>query len=277
VGFCIFGKLFEIEKNMKSNILIFGLLIGPFIGYAQSYGDYAVNVIVAGNGFAHSSIVYFDDESWDPLEDPAYGFDPCCDALLVMGNANQPHIFTQVVAPPASPNNHRLSINGLPHLFESIDVPFGFLPGTLAQYTFTFKELYTMPQGVTVELEDIAQNVTQDLLLDSTYATWGAPSDNEARFVLHFNPGNVTGVTSFRDGLHNVRIVNVSGNHSIVGLSSLPNSTFRIFDLMGSVVWKGRNGNKTELSVNSSELVRGIYILEVTTEKGGRKAIKVNL
>ena len=52
---------------------------------------------------------------------------------------------------------------------------------------------------MTVELIDIPQNVTQDLLVDSTYVTWGAPSDPEARFIVRFNPSNVTGVNTSLD------------------------------------------------------------------------------
>lgn len=144
-----------------------------------------MRVEVEGNSFAHFTTVYFSD---DPQSALTYGFDPCCEAQFLLGNVDQPHVYTEVVAPPAPPNNTRLSINGLPLLFEPISVPLGFYPGTLAQYDFTFKELYRLPAGVTVELEDIAQEVTQDLLQDSVYSTWGAPSDDELRFLVHFNP-----------------------------------------------------------------------------------------
>lgn len=178
---------------MKEKFLVFLMTLGVINVSGQTlYGDYRVLVNVSGNGFSHSTQIYFDDESWDPLNPPSYGWDPCCDALLILGNADQPQVFTEVVQPPEPSNNHRLSINGLPHLFEPTDVPLGFLPGTLAPYTFSFTHLYTLPQGVTVELEDLSLNVTQDLLLDSTYDTWGAASDDEERFVIHFYPSSIT-------------------------------------------------------------------------------------
>lgn len=262
---------------MRVCFLILGAVFISLEGHGQSYGDYAVKVDVVGNGFAHSSIVYFDDESWDPLLAPTYGWDPCCDALLVMGNANQPHIFTEVVAPPASPNNHRLTINGLPHLFEPTDVPLGFLPGTLAQYTFTFKELYTLPVGVTVELEDLAQNVTQDLILDSTYVTWGATSDNEARFILHFYPENVTGANGPNDPFSNIRIENYPGQTSILGLQSIPNPQIRLVDMLGTVVWSQRTVTDDVVWLDNSSLANGLYILEFISDQNTRKIFKINL
>lgn len=261
---------------MKRNLLLFGLSISFFCGYTQTYGDYDVIINVAGNGFAHQSIIYFDDESWDPLQAPTYGWDACCDALLVLGNANQPQIFTQVVAPPASPNNHRLTINGLPHLYEPIDVPLGFLPGTLAQYTFTFTELYTLPLGVTLELEDLAQNVTQDLLMDSSYVTWGAVSDNEARFILHFNPSNVTSIEQQLEFGSEIRVRNQSGGIVISGLTNYSNSSFRMLDMLGNVVCTKQISNTDqELSIDGSSVRKGVYLLEFISPKNERKAIKI--
>lgn len=261
---------------MKRSLLLSVFLTGFNIGFAQSYGDYAVKVDVAGNGFAHQTIVYFDDESWSPDFFPTYGWDGCCDALLVLGNSNQPQIFTQVVAPPAPLNNHRLSINGLPHLFEQTDVPLGFLPGTLAQYTFNFTELYTLPIGVTVELEDLTQNVTQDLLLDSSYVTWGAVSDDEERFILHFYPANVTSIDSRAEFGSRIIVKNHSGGLSIAGLADCAGATVRLLDALGNVVWTKQLLNGMEdLLIELNAASKGIYILEFISPKNERKAVKV--
>jgi hypothetical protein len=160
----------------------------PAICQAQLYGDYSVRVEVEGNGYAHLTDIIFEDESW-----ATYGYDLCCDAQMLLGNSNQPHIYTKVVSEPLPPLD-QLSINYLPLLFEPTDVSMGFLPGELSQYTFTFKHLWTIPEGVTVELEDQAQSLMQDLLLDSTYVTWGAVSDPPDRFIIHFYPDFATGL-----------------------------------------------------------------------------------
>ena len=249
---------------MKTAIALLGCLGFYLSALAQSYGDYRVVVLVEGNGFAHQTVVYFDDESWDPQNPPSYSWDACCDALLILGNANQPQVFTQVVEPPASPNNHRLSINGLPHVFEHTVVPLGFLPGTLAPYTFTFKQLYTLPQGMTVELEDLSLNVTQDLLADSTYDTWGAPSDDEERFALHFYPANVTGVSATE------RANNINITADLIRVDGLLDEIceLTLFDGLGRNVLTHSFVGELNLVRNQLKLENGLYIIQIRT-KGG--------
>lgn len=246
-----------------------------FTGYAQiSYGDYRVLIDVTGNGFSHNSQIYFDDESWDPSYAPTYGWDGdvCCDANLLgvsVGHV-RPFVFTEVVEPPAPSVNHMLSVNGLPHLFEQTDVPLGFLPGTLAQYTFSFSDLYTLPAGVTVELIDIPQNVTQDLLVDSTYVTWGAPSDPEARFIVRFNPSNVTGVNTSLD--EEVSLFIQDGRLILQGLSeSKERINVSCYNMLGAEVLKeslSQISGKAYLEI--SNLTSGVYVLSVSDKNGIR-------
>ena len=233
-------------------------------------GDYRVLVDVSGNGYAHNTQIYFDDESWDPQNPPTYSWDACCDALMLLGNEYQPHIFTQVVEPPSSPNNHRLSINGLPLLFEQTDVPLGFLPGTLAQYTFSFKDLYTLPNGVGVELEDLSLNVTQDLILDSTYVTWGAISDPEERFVIHFYPSNVT--TVIEEQPDEVQIFNLLDGVLVNGLGETEDYLIQLFDTQGRLLQSEQVRQTNVYRIEKPNGTYGTFIVEVTSPKKGVKA-----
>jgi len=244
--------------------------------FAQSNGDYAVTIDLTGNGFAHTSVIYFDDESWDPLNPPTYGWDPCCDALALGVAFPQPMIFTGVVAPPEPVSGNRLSINGLPHVFEETEVPLGIRPEVLAQYTFAFKELYTLPIGMTVELEDLALNVTQNLLLDSVYVTWSAPSDDELRFIVRFNPSTITGTERFTDKYEKPQINSVG--QQIIQFSNLDEEQIYelfLFDALGKEVLKKeiRRMNTYQLSVNNLE--SGLYIANLLDEKGVRTTQKI--
>ena len=262
---------------MKRIGLLVSIAISTQLSIAQSYGDYAVRVEVAGNGFGHFTTVYFDDESWDPQNPPTYGWDPCCDAQMIWANTNQPHVFTQVVAPPLPANNHRLSINGLPHVFEHTEVPLGFLPGALAQYNFTFKELYTLPVGMGVELEDHAQNVIQDLLQDSTYSTWGAVSDDEERFTLHFYPENVTALSGSGKS-QNLRVRSSFNGLVVSGLSVIGAEAVRVYDVYGKLHLSDRIGLGTdEFSIEKNRLASGIYLLNFTGGENVSRVIKVRL
>jgi hypothetical protein len=244
-----------------------------FVGYAQiSYGDYRVWIDVTGNNFSHNSQIYFDDQSWDPLNPPSYSWDECCDANLLgvsVGHV-RPFIFTEVVEPPAPPTNHMLSANALPLLFEQIDVPLGFLPGTLAPYTFSFTDLYTLPQGVGIELIDLAQNVTQDLLADSTYDTWGAPSDDEARFIVRFFPSNVTSVSS--GGQEQLNVIIDRNQVLISGFKSLDNQVgVSCFNVLGSeVIGETKYQNTGQAALDVSNLSPGIYVVLITDNSGKR-------
>ena len=239
------------------------------ISYAQAQiGDYEARVEVNGNGFAHYTTIYFDDESWDPQASPTYGWDACCDALLILGNPNQPQVFTEVVAPPEPTNNHRLSVNGLPHLFEETNVPLGFLPGTLAPYVFTFKNLYTLPQGTVVELEDLSLNVTQDLMADSTYDTWGAPSDDESRFIIRFFPSNVTGSEDIVRNNHSEQITNTAGIVEIHGASNNRVYDLQIYNLRGQAVLQKNLFGARSFSVNVNLLSSGLYVVSLADGEG---------
>lgn len=233
----------------------------PSASFAQLYGDYSVRIEVEGNGFAHYSTVYFSGDSW-----ATDGYDPCCEALMALGNSNQPHVYSQVIAQPI-PSSNRMSINAFPLLVGEKHVPLGFLPGTLAQYSFTFKQLWTVPAGITVALEDVTLGVTQDLLSDSTYETWGAPSDAPDRFILHFNPQ----VTGIEEEQHAVSQRNVSWNADAFfitfNLSGAESRIVSIFDLSGRRL---ASSKLTKDQASNSVLLAqtGVHIIRVSDDIG---------
>jgi len=235
---------------------------------AQTYGDYNVLIDVTGNGGAHNSAIYFDDESWDPNQAPTYGWDGCCDANSFGVGTGNPEIYTQVVEPPAPPSNHRLSINGLPLLTEPIDVPLGFIPPALNEYTFSFTELYTLPAGVVVELEDLSLSVTQDLLVDSVYITWGAESDDEERFIVHFFPSNITGVSETSDGDH-VRAYRTGEHLKVVGTDETALKQVRVYDLQGKLLAEDKTDRGTRgFKIDLTGIRTSVLILSVESDRG---------
>ena len=263
---------------MKRILFTLGLLFSANLTMAQFfYGDYSVRVEVEGNSYAHYTEIYFEDGLNPVQSEPTYGWDACCDALFQIGNVNQPHVFTNVVSPGTPPlNNNRISINGLPHLYETTVVPLGFLPGELAQYNFTFEELWRLPAGVTVEFRDLEQNVNQDLLTDSTYTTWGAVSDPENRFELHFFPENVTSVKPQRTT--NPKVWVGADELMIGGLDPLVSHEVRVYDLLGKAILREKfDAGETNARLMRNGMPKGIYILEIVSENFERNTVKISL
>jgi len=241
--------------------LVFFTAFVPTLSFAQLYGDYSVRIEVEGNGYAHYTTVYFEDEAW-----ATYGYDNCCEALFNLGQADQPHVYTQVIGAPVPPDN-RISINAFPHVFEATSVPLGFLSGTLAQYSFTFKQLWTIPSGITVQLEDLSLNVYQDLLADSTYETWGAASDSPDRFIIHFNPE----VTGQFGGHSTLEMRNVSWTQEEkklkFHLSGTEKRLVSVFDITGKQIERFTlTLSLNEQSVNVPQ--SGVYIIRVIDSEG---------
>lgn len=244
---------------------------------AQTYGDYRILGDVTGNGGAHNTQIYFDDESWDPQNPPTYGWDACCDANLLQGAPGQPQIFTNVVAPPLPPVNQKLSVNALPLLYEPTDVPFGFTPPATAEYTFSFTHLYTLPAGTTVELEDLSLNVTQDLMADSVYITWGAESDDEERFIIHINPSTLIGV---KEQLNesSIKVILKNGMLKVTGLDGIMSAkAIKLYDLQGRLlINRGATEKKDYQNLDISGLAGGIFVLVVESSSGDRVTRKVS-
>lgn len=192
---------------------------------------------------------------------------------MALGNSNQPHVYSQVVAQPI-PSTNRMSINAFPLLAGEKHVPLGFLPGTLAQYSFTFKHLWTIPAGISVHLEDVSLSVTQDLLTDSTYETWGAPSDSPDRFILHFNPQ----VTGLGEDERVVSHKNVNWTTDVGGftitLSGAENRLVSILDLTGRRLASAKL-MKDQPNSSVALTQTGCYIIWVSDDMGNYWAEKV--
>ncbi len=264
-------------KKLESYFLAIIFGFGGLSSQAQNiYGEYRIWIDVQGDGGSHITQIWFDDEStWgDPNFPPTYGWDACCDSEMLFGNSNNPHVYTQVVEPPEPPNSSRLSTNGLPLLYEHTPVPMGFYVGNgLAQYTFTFSQLYTLPSDVTVELEDLSLNVTQDLLGDSVYTTWGAPNDDEERFIIHINPL----ITKIENNPTDQELISITVLNNMINVISEHEKDvqLRLVDSNGKQIMDRRMMNSNKLEVSIQNLPKGVYIVSVMSKTGQGKHMKV--
>lgn len=241
--------------RMRFHISFLFLFTLGLHGVAQ---DYQLRIEVEGNGFAHYCVVLFDGSGW-----ATDGYDPCCEALTILGASGQPHVYTEVIGPPEPASSNMLTINGLPLVTQPIDVPLGFIPGALGEFTFRFKQLSTFPTNLEVTLEDNSLMVSQNLLMDSIYVTWGAPSDEEARFVVHIGPGNVTSAqtNNSNEGIRvrGTQVEVMSSQEAVVEIVDLLGRPVNSKTLRGPCLFDWKQGFGVE--------AEGVYFIRVNLER----------
>ena len=235
----------------------------------NTLGDQMLSLDVVGNGFGHKTIIYFgaNDHVADSPE-PTKGWDGMCDAGLMIGHRNQPHLYTRLTEADDLLSDHsRLSINGLPTLSEPYTVPVGFHAGTSGQYTITAKHLETFLPGTEIVLEDIKLGTTQSLTASDVYAFRAEAHEDPERFLLHFNPASTTSGSSevqpsFFANEENITM-RLNTKEEVVGQITVWNSLGQEVLPVEQVTM-----NNGRYEINASTLNAGIYVVRFTTTGG---------
>lgn len=143
--------------------------------YLFAGGDpMTLNIDIQGNGFADLTKVRF-------MAGATTGLDSQYDSPKMLGNANQPMVYTVWNAKPYSTNTFAA-------IGQVQTLPLGVKIGQAGNHTFLFSNMDQFPATALVYLEDTLTHVTVDLRQTDTYNfTHGAGTD-ESRFLLHFYP-----------------------------------------------------------------------------------------
>ena len=220
------------------------------------YGDYEIYFVVTGNGFAHNTMIYFNDAAvWDPNSVITAGWDECCEAMMILGNTNQPHIYTSVVAGNLlPPGENRLQINGLPLLTGPYDVPMGMYVGTSGTYIIEATRHWTFDDAVGIILEDTQMEFMQNLNVDSSYSFTSSLKDNMDRFIVHFDLA--TGING--PSADNIRIV--PGRDNLMVSGAVAGAVVEVYDVSGRCAMRGTCQEKGQTTFNFSHAVSGLYV-----------------
>ncbi len=176
------------------------------------------------------------------------GYDNLFDASKPSGKLDRPMLFTHAV-------NQGYSINALPSLTDDVTVPMGLRPGVVGTMTLTPQGINSFDPTTYILLEDKKTNKWQDLR-SAAYTFTTDTSDNQDRFVLHFNPAAELSATD--------AACDEDGSISIMQAGSAT-WNYVISDASGATISTGVLNKQNPINVNA---VAGIYTVVLSDKNG---------
>jgi len=145
-----------------------------YLKSAENTSD-VLRLMSAGNGYNEETVVRF-------TENAGIGFDGEYDAYKFLSESDSvPQLYT------LNADNNKLSINALPNFMNTVIVSLNFETGIQGEYSITATGLESFSDPLSIVLEDLLENTTQDLFENPVYEFSANPDDEKERFLLHFD------------------------------------------------------------------------------------------
>ncbi len=145
-----------------------------YLKSAENTSD-VLRLMSAGNGYNDETVVRF-------TENAGIGFDGEYDAYKFLSESDSvPQLYT------LNADNNKLSINALPNFMNTVIVSLNFETGIQGEYSITATGLESFSDPLSIVLEDLLENTTQDLFENPVYEFSANPDDEKERFLLHFD------------------------------------------------------------------------------------------
>jgi hypothetical protein len=144
--------------------------------YKNSSAEQTPNTMrlqASGNNYNTETVIMFNPD--------ATVFYDSYDALYRKGAQNSPQLFSIIT------NDTNVCINSLPFAKKNMIVPVGFTGGVSGYYTLTANNIGSFDDIISLSLEDIKLNKTQDLRTNPVYNYTYDINDDPNRFILHFD------------------------------------------------------------------------------------------
>jgi hypothetical protein len=191
--------------------------------------------------------------------DATINYDKGYDAYKLWGNNDAPQIYTRI-------GNINVTCNSLPFDQKNMVVPMGFSSGLPGTYTLIADSLGTFENVISISLEDLKLNTTQDLRTNPVYNFTYDTLDDPNRFVLHFgNP--YFGVNDSK----NIQPVQIYSFGNAIYIKSqdgnLQQGSVFVYDLIGKDLFNGTFSNQV-LNRITPGVVEGYYVVKVVTDQG---------
>ena len=133
-----------------------------------------LNIDITGNNFADVTKVRF-------IENATTGLDAMYDSPKMLGNANQPMVYSVW-------DGRNYSTNSFGELNQVYTLPLGVKIAQAGQHTLVFSNVDQFPASSFIYLEDTQNGTWQDVRANDSYAFTHAVGTDESRFILHFYP-----------------------------------------------------------------------------------------
>ncbi len=221
-----------------------------FWKHSQEIPANRIRLKVEGNGNSDEIVITFNNNT-TPQCDPDY------DAYKFFGGADAPQLYS------LTPDSARLVINYLPMISKETVIPLGIKTETGGTYSLRASEFNSFTPGVSISLEDLKEQKSQDLQSNPEYQFVSQPDNEPIRFHLHFTNlpfsveevGDDKSFTVYPSGSQIVVITNIQG---------VEQANVIIYDMVGRSVFQ------SELSQNSinrltTNLQSGYYVIRIQT------------
>jgi PKD repeat protein len=207
-----------------------------------------LNIDVSKGGHSDLTKIRFMDDAT-----PVY--DGMFDSYKVLGNSNQPMVYSIL-------DSKNMSINSYGSLTDVHTVPLGVKAGTAGEHTFVFGNMDQFPASTLIYLEDTETGIWQNMRADDSYSFHVPQGIHDNRFLVHFYPPVETAT---QDAL-----CEVPGS---VTISSASPAEW-IYTLTGAQNTVVGSGTLTNGSVTVSNVAAGDYELTLTEVQSGYSVVE---
>ena len=180
------------------------------------------------------------------------------DGHKFFGGSGLPQIYSELSG------NNPLCINALPDVINHVTVPLSFKAGFNSGYTLLFNQVESFSSQVTIDLEDLKLNYTQDLRPNAVYNFDYSVNDDPNRFLLHFNDAAFS--IQEAQNVQDVQIYSYQDNLYIKALNNLNmKGVVTVYNMIGAELF---NSNLTSGILNKFQpgLADGYYLVKVVTD-----------
>ena len=157
----------------------------------------------------------------------------------------------------------KLTINQLPAIENTSEIPLCVAPGVAAKYTIEVSGTESFNTGTTILLTDLVNGTTTDLNSNKTYTFTASPADEPARFKLHFG---TTAALSIPESNTGFKIYTSESTLTIENNSGVMEYQLTVFDINGRQhMQQSASGQLTRIPL---QVAPGMYIVKVVSKKG---------
>ncbi|QOD60981.1 T9SS type A sorting domain-containing protein [Polaribacter haliotis] len=197
------------------------------------------------------------------LDDKTKGLDPSFDVGTFTGKESALNVFTQLVSDNEGVNfmKQALPISGI----ETMVIPVGVKASANKEITFSATAL-NLPNNLNVFIEDREKKIFTNLNDEDYTFTLDSSINGVGRFFIHTTTATVLSTENIAFEGVNIYKRN-NENLTITGLQQ-GEVSISMFNILGKQVMSSSFKSDSNMDINLPKLAKGVYIVQLNTEKG---------